>query len=614
MSESDSDATTDGAATDVETAVSYRSRKAARAFGWALAAVLLAGWAALFLLPSDPRSDGPEAGFLQDLLAHDLAAADLIAEVRAADPDSDEAMLLDRVAKVLSDDEEAAAAALNRWDIDPERSAPAMSWMGHVVPGSTPGQISDADIASLSHDGSAQQLSSALALLFGHLRGSVLMSRGLLALSSHPETIALVERSVEERIGLIEEVETVFVDRGELPPTWLAPMTTDPGNLDHGDPVGSLGDVVSDALVWIPLAAGLVFAVVAASGSIALPRPVVGLAVLAGFFAGVGHLALAAPHGDDSLASAVFFVAVGMVQIATAAALLARPSPVLLNVAATIAMGLIGVYVLFRVYPPPGSVGPSDVDLAGIVLVGLQLVVVASWALRPLGGEVGVWGADALLDVAINGASTSVLVALLAVAGFAGYVVGETDSRAPSQTDVGFALDMSTHHSQAVQLSQIVDGRLSNAGVDVFRREVPIFQQYEVGIMHTRLEEWGQLRSGDGLVMGWMGMEMPTEEMPGIVSQAQLDVLASAEGTELDEMFLALLSAHHVGGIQMAAFAAENADDASLAELAGRIARNQRIEIFEYTQLMDRLGYQTPPGSMTMTDLADVAAIAIDSQ
>lgn len=79
-------------------------------------------------------------------------------------------------------------------------------------------------------------------------------------------------------------------------------------------------------------------------------------------------------------------------------------------------------------------------------------------------------------------------------------------------------------------------------------------------------------------------------------------------------MFLALLSTHHVGGVQMAAFAAENADDSALVDLAERIARNQRLEIAEYDQLMNRLEYWTPHGSLTMGELRAIAAVAAEEQ
>ena len=165
------------------------------------------------------------------------------------------------------------------------------------------------------------------------------------------------------------------------------------------------------------------------------------------------------------------------------------------------------------------------------------------------------------------------------------------------------------HHEQAVRLAQSVDDRLDSRSVDTFRSEVVIFQTEELGRLRDRLLEWG---SGppDDLVMEWMGMDMPLEEMPGVVSEAQFEVIEMADGPELDEMFLTLLGAHHVGGVQMAEFAADNADDPILRDLAAAIARNQRIEISEYDATMDGLGYETSPGSLSMSELAVLSILA----
>jgi uncharacterized protein (DUF305 family) len=333
-------------------------------------------------------------------------------------------------------------------------------------------------------------------------------------------------------------------------------------------------------------------------------------ASLAGALAGIGHLAIAGAHGDDAAVSGVFFVVAGVAQIGLAAASATRPSAAVLNVAATVAGGLTVVFVAFRVLPPPGSVGPADVDLVGVVIVALQLVVVAVWAMRPLGGDLVGWGADMLAFIGSRGASAGVVVLSVGLAGVAGYAVGEADSRPPSQVDVGFAQDMISHHAQAVRMAQLVDGRLTSATVETVAREVVIFQQYETGIFDTRLREWGTNRGG-ATTMEWMGIPMPLEEMPGIASEAQLAVLRDAQGEQLDEIFLTLLGAHHVGGVQMAAFAAENADDSAIAELAAVIARNQRLEINEFGFIMDSIGLSTPAGSLSAAQLAQVTALVV---
>ena len=76
-----------------------------------------------------------------------------------------------------------------------------------------------------------------------------------------------------------------------------------------------------------------------------------------------------------------------------------------------------------------------------------------------------------------------------------------------------------------------------------------------------------------------------------MASKAEMQALADAQGGEADRLFLELMRAHHEGGIHMAEYAAENGSNERVRELAGRIAEYQRIEVREYTMLMERLGY-----------------------
>lgn len=581
-----------------------------RRWGVALVGALLVAAGALWLvLPRTPGDGSAEVGFTRDLLAHDTTVLALLSELDLDQPEPEAGALLVEIRELFAVQDQQAVDLLENWDQAATTTRTPMSWMGHIVEGTTPGALSHAAVTEMQALDDGDRALQLMTELIGHLRGAVLMSRGVIGLSDHDQARDLAAAVIEGRNQVLDDIEAWFVARDQLPPTWLPRMTTDPGNLDHGDPVTSAGDVGANALRWLPVAIGVSLVVGAAT-----TRPgsasgmLVSLGSTAGATAGLGHLAVAGAHADDAVVNGVFFVVAGLAQIGVATSAAVRPSPRILNGAATLAGVLTVTYVAFRILPPPGSVGPADIDLAGAAIVGMQLIVIAVWALRPLGGDLGAWGADALADVAVRGASAGVVVLVTGLAGVVGYVVGEADSRPPSQTDVGFAQDMIAHHGQAVQMAQLVDGRLGDSTVETVAREVVIFQQYENGVFDARLREWGQSRSSDA-TMEWMGMEMPLEEMPGIASDAQMSMLRAAEGAELDQMFLTLLGAHHVGGVQMAAFAAENADDSGIAELAAVIARNQRLEINEFSLLMEKLGYREAPGSIPSDELAAIARL-----
>jgi uncharacterized protein (DUF305 family) len=139
-----------------------------------------------------------------------------------------------------------------------------------------------------------------------------------------------------------------------------------------------------------------------------------------------------------------------------------------------------------------------------------------------------------------------------------------------------------------------------------FAREILIFQNRELGIMATRLEDWGESGDRPPTAMEWMGMDQPVAAMPGMATEEQLDELDAAEGRAADALFLELMAEHHRGGLHMAEYAADHASDDGVRELAARMVRNQAQEINEYRGTASRLGYDiTIPPSDVPPDLPD---------
>jgi uncharacterized protein (DUF305 family) len=88
-----------------------------------------------------------------------------------------------------------------------------------------------------------------------------------------------------------------------------------------------------------------------------------------------------------------------------------------------------------------------------------------------------------------------------------------------------------------------------------------------------------------------MGMAVPVEAMPGLLTQSELDEIGAARGAELDALFLEKMAQHHRGGLHMAQTAATRADDDDVAALAARMERNQAGEINEYRQTAEAKGF-----------------------
>lgn len=181
-------------------------------------------------------------------------------------------------------------------------------------------------------------------------------------------------------------------------------------------------------------------------------------------------------------------------------------------------------------------------------------------------------------------------VALLFLAGAVGYVVGRGRPPGPESVDVGFLRDMTAHHDQAITMATY--GLLGEEQtVRTFAKEVLITQRYEIGLMSAWLGRWGYQSPDEGrLAMGWMGVPTPPEEMPGMASPVQIRALSEAKGRDVDRLFLAMMTEHHRGGVEMATAAAHHAGDRQVRELAEVIARNQRVEVNEFDAARRRLG------------------------
>jgi uncharacterized protein (DUF305 family) len=177
---------------------------------------------------------------------------------------------------------------------------------------------------------------------------------------------------------------------------------------------------------------------------------------------------------------------------------------------------------------------------------------------------------------------------------FLGFALGVfvTQDRAPGSgsVDVGFYQDMITHHDQALQMASLALDRVEDPTVSGYAQEVLAFQEYEIGVMERTLHEWGYTRADRSEeAMAWMGMPVPVEQMDGLISEEQMTALRQARGPEAEALFLDLMAEHHAGGIHMASYAAEEASDHDVRELASRMARNQSVEINEYAQTAERL-------------------------
>lgn len=199
------------------------------------------------------------------------------------------------------------------------------------------------------------------------------------------------------------------------------------------------------------------------------------------------------------------------------------------------------------------------------------------------------------------------LVVLLVAVGFlggtSGYAFRDVESQARSSIDVGFLRDMSTHHSQATVIARTaMTGGLPD-GVELYAEEIIVRQQYELGLMQATLDRYNEDPIGDGSAMGWMGMAVPEDEMPGLATPEELAELESLDGEPAAALFFALMTRHHLGGLHMARAEAESGSDPYVRTMADKMARGQQAEVVEYRSARARLGIGLPDGYPETPDI-----------
>lgn len=167
-----------------------------------------------------------------------------------------------------------------------------------------------------------------------------------------------------------------------------------------------------------------------------------------------------------------------------------------------------------------------------------------------------------------------------------------------SSLDAGFARDMQSHHSQAVQMSVLLLDRSDDQEVRQLAKDILLTQQQQSGQMYGWLEQWDLPQASNAAPMAWMSQTdaSPSEDMggmhatpgeqpetssmmPGMASPQDLAALESSTGAEADRRYLELMIPHHRGGVQMAQAAQHAATTAEARLLAKTIVQSQTAEL-----------------------------------
>jgi uncharacterized protein (DUF305 family) len=147
-------------------------------------------------------------------------------------------------------------------------------------------------------------------------------------------------------------------------------------------------------------------------------------------------------------------------------------------------------------------------------------------------------------------------------------------AEAHNDTDVMFAQHMIPHHTQAVEMSDMVLGKQGiDPRVTELATQIKAAQGPEIQQMHGWLTQWGTPAmppmSGHG--------DMPG--MSGMMSEQNMTALKDAQGVDASKLFLTQMIAHHEGAITMAQTEIKDGQYVPAVEMARAIVTTQQQEI-----------------------------------
>ncbi|MHA4848139.1 DUF305 domain-containing protein [Rhodococcus sp. MSC1_016] len=198
-------------------------------------------------------------------------------------------------------------------------------------------------------------------------------------------------------------------------------------------------------------------------------------------------------------------------------------------------------------------------------------------------------------------------------------VSAENGAAEHNDADIAFAQGMVPHHSQAIEMSEIL---LTKQGIDPrvvdLAQQIKAAQGPEIEQLNAWLTAWGQgtaattttgmnmtesMPMGTGMQMpeapvvippaGTSEMDMPGMEggegMEGMMSAEDMAALRDAQGVDAAKLFLNQMIEHHKGAITMAQTEVEDGQNAQAKAMAQNIITTQQQEITTMEQILSTL-------------------------
>lgn len=162
---------------------------------------------------------------------------------------------------------------------------------------------------------------------------------------------------------------------------------------------------------------------------------------------------------------------------------------------------------------------------------------------------------------------------------------GESSSPAESSTqqfndaDVYFAMNMVVHHTQAIEMADLLLGKDDiDPQVVELAQNIKAAQGPEIDTMNGWLDAWG--------AGGMAGMD---HGMGETMSDDDMAALEAATGPDAGRLFLEQMTVHHQGAITMAQVEIDEGENPDAITLAAKIISDQTSEITLMAEILATL-------------------------
>ena len=164
-----------------------------------------------------------------------------------------------------------------------------------------------------------------------------------------------------------------------------------------------------------------------------------------------------------------------------------------------------------------------------------------------------------------------------------------------TEADVRFMRMMITHHAQALVMSEMAPRNGASPQVQTLAARIINAQKDEIDTMQRWLRRRDQpvpTVEINGTDLRVNSMMVHGMDMMGVLTQAQIDEMDVARGTEFDRLFLRYMIEHHRGAVSMVdnLFSTDGAaQDEAAFKLASDINADQKTEIARMEQMLNAL-------------------------